>query len=213
MTVKRTTEDLIRDLSSRPVPPPLSARRTLGAMLFAILLPLLLFWFAFGLRQDLGEALGRLPVQAKTVLPLALCLLAAGLAIGSGRPGERPALWILAVPALVGLALVGLRLAEGTDTGLLSEIVGQTALACVSSITVMSTFPLWVALRTFQRAAPTRPSLTGAMLGLAVGAGVASGYALHCTEDSPLFYMSWYVLAICAVAGLGAVLGNRVLRW
>jgi hypothetical protein len=64
-----------------------------------------------------------------------------------------------------------------------------------------------------RRAAPVRPGVTGALLGLAVGAGVAAGYALYCTEDSPLFFMLWYSLAIGIVAGCGAILGLRFLRW
>ena len=63
------------------------------------------------------------------------------------------------------------------------------------------------------RTAPTRPVLTGALLGVAIGAGVAAGYALHCIEDSPLFFVSWYGLAIGIVGGVGGLLGHRLLRW
>lgn len=212
MNAKRTTDDLIHDLARRPLPPPLSVTATMGGMVPALLLPLVLFWLVFGLRQDLAEALLHLPVQAKSILPLALSVLAASLAIGSGRPGQRVALWPLAMPALAGLVLVALRLAEGPQA-MLAEAVGQTALACMASIAAMSVLPLWVAMRMFRHAAPTRPALTGALLGLAVGAGVAAGYALHCTEDSPLFFMSWYVLAIATVTAAGAIAGGRVLRW
>ena len=38
-------------------------------------------------------------------------------------------------------------------------------------------------------------------------------YAFHCTEDSPLFYAVWYVLAILAVTAVGALVGARALRW
>lgn len=212
MTAKRTTDDLINDLAARPVPVPLSARSTLFTVLAALLPPLALFWLAFGLRPDLGAALLQVNVLAKTILPFGLALLAASLAFGSGRPGRQVRLWPLALPALAGLLLVGLRLAEGPDA-LLAEMLGQTAVVCMASITVMSAIPLWVALRFFQHAAPTQPVLTGGLLGLAVGAGVTSGYALHCTEDSPLFFMAWYVLAICTVTGIGAALGHRLLRW
>ena len=30
---------------------------------------------------------------------------------------------------------------------------------------------------------------------------------MHCTEDSPLFYAVWYVLAILVATGLGALPG------
>jgi hypothetical protein len=36
---------------------------------------------------------------------------------------------------------------------------------------------------------------------------------VHCTEDSPLFWSFWYVLAILFATALGALLGARVLRW
>lgn len=212
MKAKRTTEDLIRDLAGRPVSPPLSAGAALVRLSFAMLVPLTLFWVAFGIRADLEDAMLRLPVQAKTILPLALALMAASLAITSWHPGKRIVLWPLVLPALAGLALVGLRLAEGSDD-LGSDVLGQTALACLTSILAMSALPVWIAIRLFRHGAPTRPRMTGALLGLAVGAGVTSGYALHCTEDSPLFFMVWYGLAIIAVAGFGAILGNRFLRW
>ncbi|HBT01009.1 MAG TPA: hypothetical protein DEB47_14365 [Citreicella sp.] len=68
-------------------------------------------------------------------------------------------------------------------------------------------------LALLRRGAPTRPVLSGALTGLAASAGTAAGYALHCTEDSPLFYVSWYGLALCLASALGAWLGHRHLRW
>ncbi len=38
-------------------------------------------------------------------------------------------------------------------------------------------------------------------------------YSIHCTEDSPLFYAVWYMLAILGASALGALLGSRLLRW
>ena len=57
------------------------------------------------------------------------------------------------------------------------------------------------------------PALAGFVAGLG-GAGMAAAvYALHCTEDSPLFYVTWYGLAIGGVAVVSAVAGARLLRW
>lgn len=212
MTAKRSTEDLIRDLAARPLPAAPSPPMILGGMLLALLVPLVLFWLTFGLRADLSQALRHFPALAKSLLPLALFLLAFGLAITSGRPGRPIPLRVLALPLSAGLVLVGLRLTDASAS-LWSEFIGQTAIACMTSITLMSLLPLWVAIRLFRHAAPPQPALTGALLGLAVGAGIATGYALHCSEDSPLFFMSWYVIAIGAVTGLGAIAGNRLLRW
>ena len=45
--------------------------------------------------------------------------------------------------------------------------------------------------------------------GCSRGGAAAAVYALHCTEDSPLFYAVWYGLAILAATGVGALLGAR----
>ena len=86
------------------------------------------------------------------------------------------------------------------------------ACICRSRISRISC-PKTLRLGRLRRGAPARPALTGALLGLASAGGIAAGYALHCTEDSPLFFVSWYSLAILLVAGLGALAGRRVLHW
>ena len=57
------------------------------------------------------------------------------------------------------------------------------------------------------------PGLSGALAGLLAGGVGAARYAIHCTEDSPLFYATWYGIAILLATGIGAVAGRRVLRW
>lgn len=212
MTPRQTTEDLIRALSQHPAPPPFRPAAALGAMLVPALTGLGLFLLAFGPRPDLTTAWQQLPVLAKSVLPALLALSAVWLALRSSWPEGRVTLWPLAVPALAALALVLWRLAV-TDAPLLAETLGQTALACLISITALSALPLVAGIMMLRRAAPTRPALTGALLGLAVGGGIAAGYALHCTEDSPLFFVTWYGLAIALVGAGGGWLGRRFLRW
>jgi hypothetical protein len=212
MTPRQTTEELIRALSRRPAPPPFRPAAALGVMLVPGLAGLGLFLLAFGPRPDLAAAWQQLPVLAKSVLPALLALSAIWLALRSSWPGGRVALWPLAVPALAALALVLWRLTV-TDAPLLAETLGQTALACLISITALSALPLVAGIMMLRRTAPTRPALTGALLGLAVGGGIAAGYALHCTEDSPLFFVTWYGLAIALVGAFGGWLGRRFLRW
>ena len=52
--------------------------------------------------------------------------------------------------------------------------------------------------------AATRPALAGAAAGLMSAALAAVLYAAHCFDDSPLFVITWYSLAIGAVTALGA---------
>ena len=58
-----------------------------------------------------------------------------------------------------------------------------------------------------------RHVLSVALFGLAGGGAGAAVYALHCTEVSPLFYVTWYGLAILVVTAVSALLGPRILRW
>ncbi len=62
------------------------------------------------------------------------------------------------------------------------------------------------------QAAPSFPGLTGAIAGLAASGIAATFYAANCTDDSPLFVMTWYPIAILAVAGAGYFLGARLLK-
>lgn len=213
MTSQRRTEDLIRDLAARPAPPSLSATATLGWMAGVAAGVLVLFWLIFGLRADLQNAVRHVPVLAKSVLPFGLFAIAGWLAVTSARPGATLRIWALMVPLALALALIFGRLAFGAEGPLLAEMVGGTALACLGSITVMSILPTVAGLILLRRGASTRPGLSGALLGLAAGAGIAAGYALHCTEDSPLFFVVWYGLAMAISAALGAVMGRRFLRW
>ena len=54
----------------------------------------------------------------------------------------------------------------------------------------------------------------GALASFAMGSGAgAAVYAMHCTESSPLFYVTWYGLAILFVTTVSALIGRRILRW
>jgi hypothetical protein len=213
MTPKPTTADLIRQLASSPAPQPFRTAKVAVGVLAVIGVMLAVFWSTFGLRADLASAWHDLPVQAKSLLPLLLSGVAIWLALGSSRPEARIRLWPLAVPLVLGLYLVVQRIGQATGPIPMIEAVNPSAIVCLSAVTLLSVLPLGLGVVMLRRAAPVRPGLTGALLGLAVGAGIAAGYALYCTEDSPLFFMLWYSLAIGIVAGCGAILGQRFLRW
>jgi hypothetical protein len=211
MTSGRRTEDVILDLAARPIPGPLPAAGAAGGILAGILLSVGAFLFFFGPRPDLAAALSQVPVLAKSVLPLLLAVLSAVLALASLRPGARLALWLLALPVLPGLVMAAQRIAKGD--GLLTETLGQTALACAFTIPILALPAIAAGLVVMRSGAPTRPALTGALTGLAAGAGAAGGYALHCTEDSALFFVAWYGLGMVTAASFGAWAGRRLLRW
>jgi hypothetical protein len=61
--------------------------------------------------------------------------------------------------------------------------------------------------------APSRPAVAGAIAGMMSAGLAATLYASHCTDDSPLFVVTWYSIATAAVAAIGALAGSRVLRY
>lgn len=213
MTNRPSTEDLIRRLATAPPPARLSARGATGLMLGAVGIALGLFLTLAGLRADLLPALADPQVLAKLVLPLVLAPLALMLALRSARPGAGLPLGLLALPALAALGLFLTRLVQTPPGLVLPGIMGHSAAACLASITALSAPALLLGLILFRRGAALRPALTGGLVGLSASAAATAGYALHCTEDSPLFFTLWYGLAIAICTAAGAAAGRRLLRW
>lgn len=213
MSTSRTTEDLIRALAASAPPPRFSAGVMAVALSGAVALAVALFVAIIGPRPDLVAALAAPLVLAKTLLPLALAGLALWLALRSARPGAGLVLWPLLVPVALACALFAGRLVQTPPEAVLPAMMGQTAGACLLSITGLSAPAIIAGIALFRRGAATRPALTGGLIGIAVSAGAAAGYALHCNEDSPLFFTLWYGLAIVTCAVAGAWAGRRFLRW
>ena len=111
------------------------------------------------------------------------------------------------MPAVLLLAVAG-ELLTLPAAAWMPAMMGQSNGQCVGFISVMSLPLLAAALWALRRGASTRPALSGALAGLLSGGAAAAVYAVHCTEDSPLFYALWYVLAILGAARRsGALLG------
>ncbi|MFO1141113.1 MAG: DUF1109 domain-containing protein [Amaricoccus sp.] len=209
------TDALIRAMAAdttRARPPgPTLAVVVLGlaALAAAVFLPEL------GMRPDLGPALMRAAVMVKQVAPLLVAVGGFGAALRLARPGEGVGGWalaLLAVPLMLAVA-VGATMAALPRAGWHAAMMGSSNGQCLLWIVIMGLPLLAGTLWVLRAGASTRPALTGAMGGLLAGGTAAVVYSLHCTEDSPMFYAVWYVLAILCVALLGAVAGARVLRW
>lgn len=174
-----------------------------------------LFLLLAGPRDNLGNAMAQPLVATKTALPLLLALIAYPLAFASLRPDARPArrIWLLALP---GVVAVGLWLATFVRTPAPARFaeVSPAALAeCLALIPLISALPAWAALRLARRGAPAHPGRSGALVGLAVSASAATGYSFFCIRDNPLFYLTWYGVAMAIVTLVSAHFGRRWLRW
>ncbi|HEX4878455.1 MAG TPA: DUF1109 domain-containing protein [Limnobacter sp.] len=90
---------------------------------------------------------------------------------------------------------------------------GHSWIACPWLIALVSLPGLVGSLWAMRSLAPTRPAAAGFGCGVFAGSLGAMGYALACTESSPIFVALWYTLGIVLVGVLGALAGPRVLRW
>lgn len=168
-----------------------------------------------GTRPDLVRATLQPMFWLKIAFPVTLALAAFVATARLARPGERARLAGVAGAATCALvwamALASLAAVPAAERGAL--VAGSTALPCVVSIVLLS-LPLFAAASFALRAqAPTRLRLAGAAAGLLAGAVAAAVYAWHCTEMALPFLAVWYALGMALPAGLGALVGPRLLRW
>jgi hypothetical protein len=174
-----------------------------------------LFFWQLGWRPDIGEARGTLRFLFKFVITAALVVPAALLVVRLGRPDAAPGLWGWA------LLIAPLLLVAGSSAELIAspinvwtaKLVGANAAACVVLILLLSVAPFAALLFALSDGAPSKPGLTGAVAGIAAGSLAATLYAMHCTDDSPLFVATWYTIGIGIMALAGGLLGERLLRW
>jgi hypothetical protein len=208
------TDDLIAlmaaDTTRAPAVPARLGRAVPVAVAVA-LGALVLFW---GFRADLAGALGSAAVL-KTLVPVALALLALWLARDLARPEARPvgraALLGLVLAALAGVFLVAM---AGAESGALAMALAKPSLVtCLLSVPALSLPVLGAILWALSAGAPVAPVRSGAVAGLAA-AGLGAGvYSLYCDVDMALFVLPAYGAAMLAVTAAGAVLGRFVLRW
>lgn len=209
------TDDLI-DLLARDTTPPQRLRPAMGAAIATGgAISLVLFAAAIGVRPDWSLSLSSGRFLFKFVVAVALAVVALRAALAMSEPGASvaaPSRALLLPPVLlVGAALVELVLLPADRWG--PSAVGRNATVCMTYIPLLSIAPLAGLLAALRLGAPADPGRAGAVAGLCAGGIAATLYAAHCTDDSPLFVMVWYSLAIGIVTAGGYVAGRRLLRW
>jgi hypothetical protein len=208
--------DTLIDLLARgagPAPRALVLRRLSPAALVGLLASALVAVAGFG---ALPAAMFATAVPwTKMAYAGALALAAGWLTARLSRPaaptaGPRRAT-VLVLLAMTALGLASLVFTPAGER--LDGLLGKSWSSCPFSVLALSLPALAAALWAVRGLAPTRPRAAGFAAGLLAGSVGAFGYALSCPEASPAFVAVWYTLGIVFTAGLGALLGPRVLRW
>jgi hypothetical protein len=209
------TDDLISVLAADTMRPRQSARVLLLALIPALLVGVTLIWMSIGFRADLATAMVTPLSVMRIVLSGGLGIVALRIAYLLTRPEGREAarFWPL---ALIGVVALGLWVASYLATPAEARqmaIQGKTMVDCLTLIPILSILPVASVFMMLRQGATTAPAMAGFVAGLAGSGLAASIYALHCIEDSPLFYVTWYGLAIIGVTLVSTALGPRLLRW
>ena len=211
------TNDLIAMLateaSATPTVSPL--RRCAQAIAAGMAVSLVLVLTLWGLNPELNALARTQAFWVKVVWLVLTCLFAAPVVMHLSRPGIAAGrgVWGIAA-ALLGMVMLALAQVAtvDADTGM-QLMLGGSWQICSASIAALSV-PLLAALLWMLRGmAPTRPALAGASAGLMAGSLASLVYSLHCTETAYAFVAVWYVAGIAVMAGVGALLGSRLLRW
>jgi len=210
-----TTAELIEALggAAAPVAPAGAGRLgwpvVAGAAAAAVIL---LVWLGV---RPLAPAFASASYWMKAAYTLALGAAGAMMTWRLARPGRpigRAPLVVAAALGVVG-ALALAQLAGASAGEARTMWLGQSWTQCPWRIVVLAA-PIFVgAFWGLRRLAPTRLAAAGAAAGLMAGGAGATVYGLFCQETTAAFLVTWYTLGIAACAGLGALLGPRLLRW
>jgi len=210
------TDALIDTLVTDLAPTRIGFRRMVTLSLIAgAVVSALVFVLAVHARSDLSAMATSPRLWFKFAVTGSLAIAAFGLAPRLATPGVSARRWAYALLAPVAMALLGV-MAEclsAPSAQWMTRLVGNYAVYCLTLIPLLSLGPLIALILALRGGAPENPGLAGAAAGL-LASGVGSTiYALHCTDDSPLFVVAWYSLAMATVTLAGFFAGKRWLRW
>ncbi len=209
------TDELIAALAAdnRTERPP--AALLWPALALALVAAVVAVRVTLGFRDDLLLTLVEPLAAMRYVLTAALGLLGIQLALVLARPEGRSMarIWLVLLPVVGALALLVWAYISTPAEGRQMALVGKTMVTCLVTIPLLSVLPVAAILVSLRRGATTAPALAGFAAGLGGSGLAAAAYAMHCTEDSPLFYVTWYGLAIGGVTLVSTLIGARLLRW
>jgi hypothetical protein len=210
------TDDLIEALvEDRAIRSPRPRSAIAWAIVAGAIAAGMLFLFTLDLRSDIGPAAGTYRFLLKVVLALTVAASASYLALDFSRPEamSRRRLCLVAVaPAMLAAAAIAELILMPRATWM-PGMMGIDPVFCVLMICVLSIAPLLAFLAALRYGAPSDPGLAGALAGLASGGIAAAIFVIHCPNDSPLFVIVWYSLAVGIVTLVGYLAGRRWLRW
>jgi hypothetical protein len=174
-----------------------------------------IFFTTLGVRPDVMTAMHNPFFDLKFVVTLAMAISAIAVSLHLSRPEAslRGWGWLLLIPLGFLIAGIAGEMMMPQRAPMMTRLIGSNSEPCMMAIPAMALPLLAAALIGLRHGAPARPAVAGAVAGLLSAGLAATLYASHCTDDSPLFVVTWYSIATAFVAAVGALAGSRVLRF
>lgn len=210
-----TTEDLIRALAVDRYIGQKPRIALLLALVPAMAFVAVLFFSRIGFRIDIDDALHTVRFLFKFAVVLPLAVVTTGAMFRSADPLQAYGWWVKLLPLpllLLGVGVVAELLAIPRSEWM-PRLIGSNAANCMTLIPLLASGPLAIFITVLRTGAPADPGASGAMAGLAASGIAAVFYATNCFDDSPLFVVTWYPLAIGTVTFAGYLAGRWLLRW
>ena len=175
----------------------------------------IVFFAGIGFRPDISEAVKTTRFLYKFVVTIALSITSIWAVLGAGSPGGNFAAWkfVLAIAPALLLGAVFVELAVTPESQWMPRLIGHNSRFCLTLIPLLSLGPLGCILAALRYGAAFDPGAGGAVAGLAASGIAATFYGANCTDDSPLFVMTWYPLATLVVVTAGYLIGRKILKW
>ena len=211
------TDELISLLatSAGAVEPHAAARRYAIALGCGVLGAALLMAMLLGVRHDLAKAVLQPMFWVKVAFVAGLVAASLFAVLRLSRPGARlsglPG--ALAAPVLAMWVLAAAELITAEPAQRAGLFFGETWNSCPFLIAMLSVPAFVAVIWAMKGLAPTRLRLAGAAAGFVSGATGTLVYCVHCPEMAAPFLGFWYVLGMLIPTAVGALLGNRLLRW
>lgn len=210
------TEDLIASLAAdKTVEPAADARGVALALPLALMLVAAVFFGFAGIRSGLGTWPVALAVGTKLAITLAVAGIGLSLLRHLADPvrGESSGISRFAWLAVLLVVLIALEVWRLGGADWQGRLIGSNGWRCLAMVPLLSILPFAVLMVGLRRGATTRPTLAGAVAGIAAAGLGASVYSLNCSEDSTLFVAVWYSAAAAIMTAAGALCGNVFARW
>jgi hypothetical protein len=211
------SDDLLNSLTAdlKPVSRWYVERRLLIGITVGMVISVILVFLTLGPRKDLAIAVTTSMFWIKQFYTFAFALAAGFLAERLARPAataRQRTKWVF-FPLLALAALAILELTSAPQSERMLLVMGNSARVCSPLILCYALPPLLGLIWAMRGLAPTHLRQAGAAIGLAAGGAGAFVYSLHCPESTAAFLAIWYSIGIFAVAGLGWLVGPRLLRF